>query len=123
MVDCALAGTSSSVPHSKQVTCLSSGTRSLRLGSGRASSSSRKCPWHFLQTVEKAVRGSSWRWPQCGQATCTLSCLLAGIYPCPQSGGAQRKTGVGGAVDLGASPARGTGGGVALFGFTSVLPT
>jgi len=42
-----------------------------------------KCPPHFLQFDDIAVRGSFWLCPQCGQATSTFSCLLAGIQPLP----------------------------------------
>src|SRR5712671_3048564 len=87
MVDLAASGTSSSVPHSKQRTCLCSMTAFWALTAGCSASSIRKCAWHFLQIVEYALRGSGWVWPHLGHATGTVFGLAAGVArPLPATG-------------------------------------
>jgi len=90
-VDCAVNTTSNAEPHSKHEIFLRSGRVAAFFAAAGArvffagfnTSSSRKCPPHFLQFDDIAVRGSFWLCPQCGQATSTFSCLLAGIQPLP----------------------------------------
>src|SRR5437660_5487324 len=79
MVDCAVCGTSSSVPQEKQQTR----RKSFRICSVceaplRRSSLSRKCSRQFLQTEEYAVGGSSCVCPHLGQVTGTFAGFMAG---------------------------------------------
>src|SRR5258706_2295196 len=89
MVDWAASGTSRSVPHWKQRTCLCSMTGFFALTVGLNASAIRKCAWHFLQMVEYALRGSGWLWPHFGQATGTVLGLAAGAARALPAAGAR----------------------------------
>src|SRR5438094_520346 len=126
IVDWALTATSSSVPHSKQVSLRISTGRSGERAGGLRTSWTRMYWPHFLQAVEMATRGSGCWCPQRGQVTRTLSCFFAGIQcsPAPGAAAGQRPPILAGSGILGDSLVRGGGEvGETLFGLTSVFPT
>src|SRR5258708_35413943 len=91
IVDCAVNTTSNADPHSKQEIFLRSGSVAAFFAAAGArvffagfnTSSSRKCPPHFLQFDDIAVRGSFCLTPQGGQATTPFSPVFTGIKPLP----------------------------------------